>query len=78
MHQAKPPSTKLNKLLIVKEVRDILLDAPFWDLGSSHQFNPSNSFYASTNYTKSEDDSEIKAQIDASNKLESKTLGCTR
>ena len=49
--------------------RDIFLDAPLADLGTSNQYNPSNSYYASTDFAKSSESTTIKSQIAAANKL---------
>ena len=49
--------------------RDIFLDAPLARLGTNSQYNPSNSYYASTDYAKSSDSNTIKDQITAANKL---------
>ena len=49
--------------------RDIFLDAPLANLGTNNQYNPSNSYYASTDYTKSANSDTIKEQIAAAKKL---------
>ena len=55
------------------ERRDIFLDAPLANLGTSNEYNTMNSFYASTNYAFNSNPAKVKAQITAANALHLKS-----
>ena len=55
------------------ERRDIFLDAPLADLGTTNEYNTMNSFYASTKYESSLNSDKVKAQIAAAKALHLKS-----
>lgn len=62
------PANKTNP-----ERRDIFLDAPLANLGTSNEYNTMNSFYASTNYAHNSNPVKVGAQITAANALHLKS-----